>query len=73
MDETAVWFNMVGFTTVETRGARSVLLKTTDEPLDCGSGCKSGRDQTETFCGFQRRCQGSQGDAKHQWSGDSLL
>ncbi|KAL7382466.1 hypothetical protein ABVT39_022965 [Epinephelus coioides] len=29
MDETAVWFDMVGSTTVETRGARSVPLKTT--------------------------------------------
>ena len=29
MDETAVWFDMVGSTTVETRGVRSVPLKTT--------------------------------------------
>ena len=29
MDETAVWFNMVGSTTVETRGVLSVTLKTT--------------------------------------------
>ena len=57
MDETVVWFNMVRYTTVETHGARSVPLKPTDEPLDCGSGGKSRRDQTDTFCGFQRRCQ----------------
>ncbi|KAL2091434.1 hypothetical protein ACEWY4_013697 [Coilia grayii] len=29
MDETAVWFDMVGSTTVDTRGARSIPLKTT--------------------------------------------
>ncbi|CAJ1059666.1 Pogo transposable element with KRAB domain [Xyrichtys novacula] len=29
MDETAVWFDMVGSTTVETRGTRSVPVKTT--------------------------------------------
>ena len=28
MDETAVWFDMVGSTTVDARGARSVPLKT---------------------------------------------
>ncbi len=31
MDETAVWFDMVLLTTIDTRGAKSVCLKTNNQ------------------------------------------
>lgn len=76
IDETAVWFDMLGTTTVEARGVHGVPLRTTGHEkshLTIVLCCKSGRNKTEALRGVQRGYQGSQGNEKHQWSSDSLL